>query len=82
MAFTKETPHRDASRRPGTAVWNGSHCRADPTASLVAFDLVSGSKLWQSAATASGPVTVAGDRLIVLPAAPEKNADVLAFALS
>ncbi|MBS2551953.1 PQQ-binding-like beta-propeller repeat protein [Catenulispora sp. NL8] len=108
----------------------------DPTASLVAFDLVSGNKLWQGAATPSGPVTIAavdpnkvtvfdggaadaparllafatkdgspmasgisgtlgtdwsgpaaaayiaGDRLIVLPAAPEKNADVLAFALS
>jgi outer membrane protein assembly factor BamB len=108
----------------------------DPSASLVAFDLTSGNKLWQSPNTPSGPVTVAavdatkvtvfdggsaasggarllafatnsggplasgisgglgtdwtgpaaaayiaGNRLIVLPAAPEKGADVLAFAL-
>jgi len=107
----------------------------DAKASLVAFDLVSGNKLWQSPAAAAGPVTVAavdptkvtvfdggsagsparlleyatnggapislgtigtlgtdwsgpaaaayvaGDRLIVLPAAPEKGADVLAFPL-
>jgi hypothetical protein len=107
----------------------------DTTASLVAFDLTSGGKLWQAPATTSGPVTIAavaadkvtvfdggsagsparllayataggapvasgisgtlgtdwsgpaaaayiaGDRLIVVPAAPEKGADVLAFAL-
>jgi outer membrane protein assembly factor BamB len=107
----------------------------DSSSSLVAFDLTSGTKLWQAPATTTGPVTVAavdankvtvfdggapgaparllafatkggtptasgvgdelgsdwsgpaaaayvaGDRLIVLPAAPEKGADVLAFTL-
>jgi outer membrane protein assembly factor BamB len=107
----------------------------DTNAALVAFDLGSGNKVWQTPAVASGPVTIAGldankvtvfdggaagsparllafstksgapvasgisgtlgsdwsgpaaaayitgDRLILLPAAPEKGADVLAFAL-
>lgn len=109
----------------------------DATTSLVAFDLVSGGKLWQAPATASGPLTVlatdqnavtlfergtpgsparlmtfepsgdkqptffsrkrkldtdwtgvaaavylSGDRLIVLPTAPVKGSDVLAFTVT